>query len=264
MKTGAPAFVLALFAFLPVQSLLAVEHCGPRDFSGTYGIVAHGAVTVPGFPITGPFARAGQVMADGQGNLIFHTTASYNGILFSEAISATYTMAPDCTMVFSVEPFAPIFQNATFKAILSDNKRQVDFIIVAPMGQTISAVLKKQDDQACNQKDFSGAYALHLTGSIIVPPVGLVPGLFARVGRIVSDGNGHFSAETDANYNGLVIRPESFSGTYTVAANCAVNIQYTADNVAYVWSGGLVANGKGLDVVVAVPGFAVAGEFSGQ
>ena len=163
-----------------------------------------------------------------------------------------------------MQPFAPIYQNAVFKAILSENKRQVDFMIAEPPGQTISAVLVKQDSQACNARNLSGPYALHMTGNIIVAPAGLQTGEFARVGKFLPDGKGGFSAETNANYNGFVIRAEAFTGTYTVAGDCTVNIQYTYDSVPYTWSGALVDNGKGLDLVVANLGFAVAGELTGQ
>jgi hypothetical protein len=263
MKTRVPALALSVLACIPVKSLLAVQNCTTQDFKGTYGIVAHGAVTVPGFPITGPFARAGQVVADGNGKLVFNTTASYNGFLFSEAISATYTVSADCSMTFKVDPFAPIFLPATFKAFLSDNKRQVDFMIFEPPGQAISAVLKKQD-QDCNASNFSGPYVLHMTGSVVVAPAGTAPGIFVRVGKIIPDGKGRFSAETNANYSGAIILAENFAGTYTVAQDCTVNIQYTFNSVPYVWSGALVANGKGVDLVVATVGLAIAGELTEQ
>ncbi len=255
---------LAVLACLPGQLLMAVQNCVRQDFKGTYGIVAHGAVTVPGFPITGPFARAGQVVADGNGNVEFNTTASYNGFLFSETISATYTMSPDCSIVFTVQPSAPIFQEATFNAIMSDNKRQVDLMMTAPAGQVISAVLKKQDARVCTARDFSGPYALRMGGGVVVAPVAIVAGEVVRVGKITPDGTGGFSAETNANYGGLVIRPENFSGTFTVNSDCTMTLQYTYGDVPYLWSGTLTENGKGANLVVAKDGFAVAGELTHQ
>jgi hypothetical protein len=264
MKRAALTFALALLACVPAQRLLAVGPCDNQDFRGTYGILARGAVTRPGYPITGPFARAGQILADGNGNLEFHTTASYNGFLFNEAIHATYIVSPDCTMVFHVQPFAPIYENATFRALLSDNKRQGAFMIVEPMGQTVSAVLKKQDAGACTERNLSGPYALHFTGYVVTPPSGLLSGEFKRAGRFVPDGSGNFSAETHANYGGFLIRQEDFSGTYAVARNCAVTIQYTYEGVPYSWNGSLVDNGKGADLMVSIPGFAVGGELIQQ
>lgn len=264
MKTALLTFALALVTCASNQSLLAVQNCNDQDFNGNYGIVAHGAVTAPGFPITGPFARAGRVLADGQGSVTFETTASYNGYLFTEALTATYSVSPDCTIVFNVQPFAPIYQNAVFKGVLSDNKRQVNFMIAEPLFQTISAVLTKQDSQVCNARSLSGPYALHMTGNIVVAPAGLQPGEFVRVGKFVPDGKGNFSAETNANYNGFVIRAEALAGTFAVNADCTVNIQYTYDGVPYTWHGAVAENGKRLEVVVAKDGFAVAGELIGQ
>ena len=259
MKKIAIALALVLLACATGQQLLAVQNCVTQDFRGTYGMVAHGAVTVPGFPITGPFARAGHVAADGRGNIVFNTVASYNGIPFNESITGTYAMSPDCSMVFTVQPFAPIFQLATFNAFLSDNKRQVDFMITVPLGQVISAVLKKQD-AACTERDLSGPYILHMTGSVVTP----VQFPFARVGKFIPDGHGHFFAQTTANNGGASILPEDFSGTYTVAKDCTVNIQYTFQNTAYDWTGALVENGKGADLIVSNPGFVIAGTLTQQ
>ena len=59
MKTGVLGFALVLLAgALPGQRLFATQNCGNQDFNGAFGILASGAITVPGFPITGPFARA--------------------------------------------------------------------------------------------------------------------------------------------------------------------------------------------------------------
>jgi hypothetical protein len=262
MKKAASAFVLALLTCVSGESLFAARQCRTQDFNGAYGILARGAVTVPGFPITGPFVRAGQVVADGKGKLVFNTTASYNGILFSEAIQATYTVAPDCSMVFTVQPFEPINQNATFRAFLSDDNQQVDFIITVPLGQTISAVLKKQRSGACTERSLSGPYTLHMTGNVVTAPAGLLPGQFVRVGRFTPDGRGHFTAATTANYNGFLISPEDFSGTYIVASNCTVSIRYTFSGVPYLWTGALVENGDRVDLVVSTGGFAVAGELT--
>lgn len=255
MKKIALEFASILLASAAGQPLFAVQNCVAQDFNGTYGIVAHGAVTVPGFPITGPFARAGQVIANGRGAVVFKATASYNGLFFGEDIKASYTMLPDCSMVFTVEPFAPIYQAATFNAFLSNNKRQVDFIISVPFGQVISAVLKKQD-AACTVRSLSGPYVLHMTGSVIANPQ---PYPFIRLGRFTPDGNGNFFAQTTANYGGHPILPEDFSGTYIVTKDCTLSLQYTYQNTAYSWTGSVVENGKGANLIVHTPGTVVAG-----
>lgn len=249
---------LFLAGVLPASDLFAIQNCGNQDFNGAYGVLASGAVTLPGFPITGPFARAGQVRADGHGNVVFNTTASYNGILFNELITGSYAVSPDCSVVFHIQPFAPVFLPATFDALLADNKRELTFMIVDPPGQTIHAVLRKQDAGAsdagqggCNARNLSKAYELTLQGNVLSPASGELSGEFVRVGKFIPDGNGNFTAETHANYDGFKIQAENFSGTYTVAKNCTVSVQYTFEGVPYAWSGALTDNSNRADLIVS-------------
>ncbi len=262
MKRGV---VIAVFLLVCAPLVFATQNCVTSDFKGAYGIRANGAVTVPGFPITGPFARAGQVRADGNGNVVFHTTASYNGLMFSEAIGGTYEVAADCTITFAIEPFAPIFQPATFNGVLSDNKRQVTFMISNPPGQTIHAELRRQDAGGCSVTSLSKSYALLFQGAIVTPAPGQLPGEFVRSGVVTFDGVGNFAADTIANYNGFLIQPENFTGTYTVAPNCTVAMQYSYAGNDQTWTGALIDNSKAVDLVVSSPaGAAVNGTLQQQ
>jgi hypothetical protein len=246
-------------------SLFAIDHCGRHDFQGTYGILASGAITVPGFPITGPFARAGQVVADGNGNATFNTVASYNGGFFTESITATYQVFPNCTIEFHVDPFAPIFQPAVFDGVIADNKHEVEFMIVSPPGQTIHATLTKQSQQHCSAASLAGSYALNLSGSIISTQPPILPGGFVRLGKLVANGRGHFTANTFANYNGFQIAPEEISGTYAVAGNCTVTLQYKdASGKNWEWDGALIDNSNGADLIVNEPGTAINGTLKQQ
>jgi hypothetical protein len=202
MKITTLGLALVLLAGVPSERLFARPGCGNEDFQGTYAILGNGAVTVPAPPLTGPFARAGLVQADGKGSSVVYSTGSYNGNLFSEPISTTYTVSSDCNIVFTVPPFAPIGLPATFTGLLSDDRRQVVFMITSPPGQTIRAIITKQDNgngRGCTEKDLSRPYSLFLQGNVITPAVGQLPGEFVRVGKFTPDGNGNFSAETNAN-----------------------------------------------------------------
>ncbi len=271
MKIEVIGFAMVVWSgVLQGQTTLWPSGCSNRDFSGIYGLVASGSVTAPGFPLAGPFARSGQFLPDGDGNVNAVTFASYDGTMFSETISGTYTVSSDCSIVFNIQPFPPIGEPAVFTGLLSADKTEVTFLISSPLYQTIHAVLRKQfppgyafHRQGCSKRDFFGPYALLLTGSIVTPAEGQVnqPGEFVRSGKFTPDGNGNFSAETIANYNGFVIQPENFSGTYTVTTGCALSIQYTdTSGVAYTWNGSLTNNARGADVVVFVPsGSAIQG-----
>jgi len=272
MRKAVLGFGMALLAGLPGQRLLAIDFCGNQSFSGVYGIVANGSVTVPGFPITGPVARAGQFISDGKGNLQINTTASYNGFIFSEPIKGTYSVAPDCTVTINTFLPNPINQPAVFNGILSDNARTLTFMISNPPGQVIRAVVKKlsagEDDDsqgraACSNRSLSRPSALFLQGFVINAVTGQFPGEFVRVGKFTPDGAGHFTAQTTANYEGVVIQPENFSGTYSVARDCSLSVTYTFMGQTFTWNGALI-NG-GADLIVANPaGSAIAGTLSTQ
>lgn len=259
MKPGMLGCALVLMMGLCAgQNLFAAQNCGNQDFNGAYGMLASGSITVPNTPITGPFARVGLVHGDGHGKVAINTTASYNGILFVEVITGSYAVSPDCSVVFHLDPFPPVNLPATLDALLSDNKRELSFMIVDPPGQTVHAVLRRQDtggneadEGGCSAKSLSKPYVLTMQGNVLTPAPGELPGEFVRVGKFTPDGSGNFSAETEANYSGFEFRPENFQGTYAVARDCTVSIQYTFLGVDYAWHGVLTDNSSGADLIVS-------------
>ena len=266
-KSTGFALVWALSALvLSCSTLFAIDHCGNEDFQGTYGILGSGSVTVPGYPITGPFGRAGRVEADGKGNVAFSTTASYNGFIFDEPIAGTYQVFPDCRIEFKLPPFAPVGLPATFEGVVADNKREVQFMIVEPLGQTIHATIRRQGQQHCSAQNLSGGYALDLSGTFdLVAGQTALPLQFVRTGQWVADGRGLFTARTFVNYNGFQIMPEDIAGTYAVETNCVVTLQYQdASGQAHQWKGALTDNGKGAYLIVNEPGSAIIGTLKQQ
>lgn len=78
----------------------------------------------------------------------------------------------------------------------------------------------------CSNRDFKGVYAMIAKGDIlgvILPAFNPTIGPVIRVSRVVADGNGNVKSDSNASYNGFVLR-EDFGGTYTVTPDC--NIRY--------------------------------------
>jgi hypothetical protein len=251
---------------LSCSTLFAIEKCDNQDFHGTYGILGSGAVTAPGYPITGPFGRAGRVVANGRGDVSFFTTASYNGLLFDEAIAGTYQVFPDCRIEFKLQPFAPVGVPATFEGVVADNNREVQFMIADPPGQTIHATLRRQSQQHCSAENLSGGYALDLSGTFDLVAFQTTPPLqFVRTGQFVADGKGSFTTGTFVNYNGLQIMKENIAGTYAVDPNCAVTLQYQdASGQTQQWKGALTDNSKRAYLIVNEPGSVIIGTLKQQ
>jgi hypothetical protein len=76
----------------------------------------------------------------------------------------------------------------------------------------------------CSEATLDGRYlfafdGVDITGKTQVP--------FAVAGYQVSNGNGKLHGVASANFNGLIARKETFSGTYTVKADCTSTVILT-------------------------------------
>jgi len=178
---------LAGLILMVVQPALHAKNwCTNADLVGSYGLFATGAIVLPDkTPITGPFARVGRTTFDGNGNLSNLTVASYNGNIFNEPYSGTYTVNSDCTVTFIANLSAPVNAPVTLSGVLSDNNNEVRFMLTNPPGTTIAGVIRKQGVKWCGAADFSGDYQMELSGPVL-PPSPLAGG-FERVGKLNSD-----------------------------------------------------------------------------
>jgi hypothetical protein len=134
-------------------------------------------------------------------------------------------------------------------------------MITDPPGTLVIGEHSIQDARFCSTEEFSGAYQVDLGGSISAPQSQAGP--FHRIGRLVSDGGGHFSANTIANYGGR-IAPEKLDGTYSLNARCVLTLNYTYNNQKVTLTGPLAGHGEAFYLVVATQGWAVAGALRAQ
>jgi hypothetical protein len=255
--------VSTLLGCLTFSGLNAEIICSPGDYRGTYAF--HGAgffVNLPpeAAPLAGPFAQAGTFTSDGQGNLVIESIPSFNGIISRADQPATYTVTPECTVTFDlVLPLVDV--PTTFFGVLAHGNRHMNLTVVEPPGTVIAGQHSKQDLRFCGLEDFSGAYQVDLTGWR-VPPLDL-PGPYHLSGRLVSNGEGRFTAETVANYAGNVTR-EDLGGTYTMSARCTLELRYGIAGEQFLITGYMAGHGENVAALVTVPGWAVAGSLRRQ
>ena len=76
----------------------------------------------------------------------------------------------------------------------------------------------------CSEATLDGTY-LFADSGFVIKDNEKVP--FASSGYEVYDGNGHTKGVSTTNVNGKVSSKETFSGTYTVKANCTGSSTYT-------------------------------------
>jgi hypothetical protein len=265
-----PGLRVVFAALLSLGSLTTLEGaitCSTAEYKGTYAFFTAGSfVQLPpsAAVLQGPFAQAGTFTSDGQGNVAITSTASYNGIILPANDPATYTVNSDCTIDFSLNLPPPLSVPTTFHGVLTRNNREMALTISFPPGTVVIGTHAKMDMRFCGVDTFSGSYGIDLGGSIAS---GSQAGLFRRVGRLVADGAGNFIAATLTNYNGQAVE-ENFSGTYTVSANCGINLTYSAgtgSSAKTITIGGyLGGHGDIAMVMVTTSAWAVSGTLKAQ
>jgi hypothetical protein len=75
----------------------------------------------------------------------------------------------------------------------------------------------------CTTRQIEGTYAFLANGSVLVPGAPLT-GPFMRIGYFTADGRGGLVFTTLAIYNGINFGSEHFTGTYSVASDCAIDL----------------------------------------
>ncbi|HEY1411376.1 MAG TPA: hypothetical protein VGF36_04505, partial [Rhodopila sp.] len=263
MAAGA---ILVLSAGAP--SLRAAITCSTSDYVGSYSFRTLGTfVTLPPAAalLMGGFAQAGTFTSDGQGNVTIESTASYNGLIQPANDPATYVINPDCTITFSLILPPPLGIPSTFQGVLSSDLREMSLTITDPPGTVVIGTHAKQDLRFCGVADFTGAYAIDMQG-VVSQPKNLA-GQFQRIGRVVSDGAGNFTASTIANYAG-VTTTENLTGTYDLNAKCVLTMNYSTGGGASAQSGSLSGtlggHGDIAMMLVTTPGWAVSGTLKSQ
>ena len=104
----------------------------------------------------------------------------------------------------------------------------VVLLLVGLAGVLAMGTVYAEDENAsrakCSEATLDGTY-LFADSGFVIKDNEKVP--FASSGYEVYDGNGHTKGVSTINVNGKVSSKESFSGTYTVKANCTGSSTYT-------------------------------------
>jgi len=79
--------------------------CSVASLRGTYAMQAQGTIVgqIPGFPPPPfPFAEAGIIRFDANGNLSGHSTVNVGGVTFPATFTGSYAVSSDCTGTLTV------------------------------------------------------------------------------------------------------------------------------------------------------------------
>ncbi len=112
------------------------------------------------------------------------------------------------------------------------NRRIVVAGVLTLLISSLAAELSAQE--RCSAASLRGSYAFRVDGDERLGILYLPAGPFSAVGRNTYDGHGHMNGVILVSSNGAMI-PASYTGTYTLAADCtgtksaALNIGLTVD-----------------------------------
>ena len=119
------------------------ESCTAADLKGTYALSLSGLV-VPGSPISGPFGRIGQVVADGAGSISATTIASYTGAVLRENFDGIFTVSSNCHVTLLTQLPPPVGLPIKIEGKISADGSEVTLMNTDPPGSVIQGSLKKQ------------------------------------------------------------------------------------------------------------------------
>jgi len=267
-----PALVMLFAQGVPARLSAAIT-CTNADYNGHYAFSSVGSLLVlppQGALLLGTISQSGRFNPDGNGNSPIETYAIYNGIPTNGYTpGATYSVAPNCVITFNLTLPVPIPYPSQFEGTLSKDGKEMVLMLTVPTGTEIIGQHIKQEIDFCGVGDFKGAYQVDLTGTVsgtgFYAQPAQIAGQYRQLGRLVSDGDGNFSASVYTNYAGRIV-PETFSGTYTITSECFLTLTYTSVSAGATLTLYGAVGGKGEIVMVTVPspGWGVSGTLRAQ
>ncbi len=202
--------VLASFAL----SSAAGATCSNASLSGTYGFL-HSGTAGDGTPIVG----LSQVTFDpSTGTYSGEDTQSHDGVLSTEPLSATYVVAPNCTVTATVT-VGGLSQNialvVTPTGFLS---------LVQRTGVTTEGFAVKQGSATCTNAGAEGSFGFGITGVFLggAPAMGPVAFIGELKFAVNDAGEGEISGHLTSSEDGTIrtFEEEAVTGSYRVAKDC--------------------------------------------
>jgi hypothetical protein len=142
-RTAIGLFLLT--ALLGIATTAHARSCKLSGVAGAYGYTTSGTI-----PTIGAVAAVGHINLDASGNLTGVQTASFNGAIFSETLSGTYTVNADCTgsAVVKVYHSGVLVRTTNLDVIFENDQRELRAIfLTAGTVLTVSGKKTFHDDE---------------------------------------------------------------------------------------------------------------------
>lgn len=212
-KTSRIALTIVLAAF--ALSSAAWATCSNASLSGTYGFL-HDGTDSNGTPAT---AAVSQVTFDSTtGTFTGETTASHGGVIATEPLTGTYTVASNCTGTGTPAGGAPFS------------------IVVTPTGFLALHLLSegfavKQGSPNCTNAGVKGSFGFEATGAFLAgaPAIGAVAFIGDLKLTVNPSGDGVISGRVASSEDGtfLTLEEEPLTGYYRVGTDCRGTVTIT-------------------------------------
>jgi hypothetical protein len=194
--------VLASFAF---SSAAWAATCSNASLRGTYGFL-HDGTNSNGAPAT---AAVSQLTFDSTtGTFTGETTASHGGVIATEALSGTYTVASNCTGTGVPAGGSPFSFVVTSTGFLALHLFSEGFAV-------------RQGSPSCTNAGVEGSFGFETTGAFLAdasaPGVAFIGELKLSVN---SSGEGVISGNVAASEDGTFLTEAPVTGSYTVDKDC--------------------------------------------
>lgn len=197
--------ILASFA---LSSAAWAATCSNASLSGTYGFL-HDGTDSNGAPFT---AAVSQITFDSTaGTFTGETTASHDGVIATQSLTGTYTVASNCTGTGTPAGGSP------FSIVVTST----GFLAVHPFSEGFAV---KQGSPNCTNAGVKGSFGFETTGLFLAgaPATGWVAFIGELKLTVTPSGegviSGHIAGAEDSTI--LTFAEEPVTGRYTVGTDC--------------------------------------------
>jgi hypothetical protein len=200
------SFALSSAAGATQRAESASELCSNASLSGTYGFL-HDGTDSNGTPAT---AAVTQITFDSTtGTFTGETTASHNGVIATESLAGTYTIASNCTGTGTPTAGSPFFIVVT----------STGFLAVHPFSEGFAV---KQGSPTCTNATLMGSFGFETTGVFLAgaPATGWVAFIGKLKLMVNPSGEGVISGHVAGSEGGTALTFAPVTGSYKVDTDC--------------------------------------------
>ena len=230
--------LFSCFHSLPAQ---AQTSCSNASLSGTYFYMLSGALVGEGS--SQPYTELGKLVADGNGGVTGHSTASIKGSVAAHSLTGSYSVQGDCTgtLALSVNSQSP--ETITFQVVEGGQGAVVAFSSSGEVASGRAYRAASGDAGQCGDTSFTGSYGFLLAGVEYTQNGTLA---YSNAGQLTANGSGVINFIGVANL-GTGASQSSGTGTYSIASDCSGTAQVTGQTGTFNY---IVAIAEGGNVLL--------------